>query len=277
MKKITLALIGIFYFNMTFGQTYTTGLMELSNTSGLEYSAQIDVNPTTVTLTMIGPSDRWLGLGFGVQSMTSSGDVVIYYEIEDPESPGTFIPYLSDRSFGYPGQEPGQDATGITPFEDAEGERDWTIVSNVVNSGVRTLVATRETNTGQAKDYAFSASATSIDLVWARYGFAGFDLEWHGVLNRGITMQGLTLSQDDFALNDFSITPNPSKTYFNVNLPSFYENAALSVYDVLGKKVFEGKLNSISTSVNVSQWNSGVYLVRVSTDDTTQTKRFVKE
>ncbi|WP_033961602.1 T9SS type A sorting domain-containing protein [Psychroserpens jangbogonensis] len=268
MKKITLALIGLIYFNTAFSQTYTTGLMELSNTSGLAYSIQIDVNPTTVTLTMIGPENRWLGLGFGVQSMTSGGDAVIF--------DGTT---LTDRSFGFEGQEPGQDATGITPLEDAEGERDWTVTSNVVNSGagVRTLIATRATNTGNAKDYVFSAAATSIELVWARARFEGFSLEWHGPDNRGITMQSLTLSQDDFQINDFEISPNPASNNFTISLPNFSENVTVNVYDVLGKEVYNGKLNSMSSTINVSQWNSGIYLVRVSTEEATHTKRLVKQ
>ena len=266
MKKITLALIGLIYFNTAFSQTYTTGLMELSNTSELAYSIQIDVNPTTVTLTMIGPENRWLGLGFGVQSMTSGGDAVIF--------DGTT---LTDRSFGFEGQEPGQDATGITPVEDAEGERDWTVTSNDVNSGVRTLIATRATNTGNPKDYVFSATATSIELVWARARFEGFSLEWHGPDNRGITMQSLTLSQDDFQINDFDISPNPANTNFTISMPNFTENATVNVYDVLGKKVFASKLNSITSTIDVSQWNSGIYLVRVSTENAMHTKRLVKQ
>jgi hypothetical protein len=265
MKKITLALIGLLCFNLNFSQTYTTGLMEFSNVSGLEFSAQIDVNPTTVTLTMTGPENRWLGLGFGVQSMTSGGDVVIY----DGST-------LTDRSFGFPGQPAGQDAIGITPTEDPEGERDWTVTSNTVNSGLRTLVATRVTNTGQERDYVFSASATSIDLVWSFARFDDFNLEWHGS-NRGITMQSLTLSQDDFSINGFAISPNPANTKFTISLPNFTENASVSVFDVLGKKVFSGKLNAMSTTINVSQWNSGIYLVRVSTENSTQTKRLVKQ
>lgn len=270
MKKITLALIGLLYFNMTFGQTYSTGLVELSNTSGLEYYMQLDVNSTTTTLTMIGPDDIWLGIGFDVVDMIAGEDVVIYDGVS-----------LTDRYYGYPGQPEGQNAQGLTPTEDAEGERDWTTVSDTVDSGVRTIVATRANNTGNPNDFVFSPAATSINLVWARGNYSGtefgFELDWHREENRGITMQGLTLSQEDFAINDFSITPNPAKTYFNVNLPAFSENATVSVYDVLGKKVFQGKLNSLSTSVNVSKWNSGIYLVRVSTDEATRTKRFVKE
>lgn len=266
MKKITFALIGLFYFNTFFGQTYTTGLLQLSNTSGLEYSAQIDVNSSTVKLTMIGPENRWLGLGFGVQSMTTGGDVVIF--------DGTT---LTDRYFGLDIQEPGGDGTGITPSEDAEGERDWTVISNTVSSGVRTIVATRAPNTGNTRDYVFTPTATSLELVWALARFEGFFLEWHGPQNRGVTMQGLTLSEEDYSINDFTISPNPSKTYFTINLPTFSEYATISVYDVLGKKVFDSKFNSLSATVNVSQWNDGIYLVRVSTETATNTKRFVKQ
>ncbi|OUS01916.1 hypothetical protein A9Q86_04500 [Flavobacteriales bacterium 33_180_T64] len=268
MKKITLALIGLFYFNVAFSQTYTTGLINLSNTTDLEYSIQIDVNPTTTTLTMIGPDDRWLGLGFGVQGMTAGEDVVIY--------DGTT---LTDRYYGYIGQTAGDDATGIIPTEDLEGERDWTVVTNTIDSenSKRTIVATRPTNTGNNNDYVFSASATSIELAWARARFSGYDLEWHGIANRGITMQSLTLSQPEFEISDFQITPNPASSNFTVNLPTFTNDVTIQVYDVLGKKILNKKLSSVSSNIDVSKWNNGVYLVRISTENATHTKRFIKE
>ncbi len=265
MKKITLAFIGLFCFNLMYSQTYTTGLLELSNTPGLEYSIQIDVDPTTTTLTMIGPENRWLGLGFGVQSMTSGEDVVIF----DGET-------LTDRYYGFEGQEPGQDATGIPPTEDAEGERDWTVQSNVVNAGVRTLVATRPTNTGHPNDYVFSATATSIELAWARARFDGFDLEWHGIDNRGVTMQSLTLSNAEIADNDFNIRPNPARTSFTVDLKVLNGDTTMEVYDVLGKKVMSKKLDLISSSHNISNWNSGLYIIRITSENSTEMKRFVK-
>ena len=272
MKKITLALIGLLYFNLAFAQTYSTGLIQLSNTAGLEYSLQIDVSPTTTTMTMIGPDDIWLGIGFDTQDMIAGKDVVIYNGVS-----------LTDRYYGYPGQPEGQNAQGLTPTEDAEGERDWTTTSDTVDTGVRTIVATRENNTGNANDYVFSSTATSIDLVWARGNYHGnemvdgFELDWHGVGNRGITMQSLTLSQDDFQINDFDISPNPANTNFTISMPNFTENATVNVYDVLGKKVFASKLNSITSTIDVSQWNSGIYLVRVSTENAMHTKRLVKQ
>lgn len=267
MKKITLTLIGLLYFSFGFSQTYTTGLLNLSSEAGLEFSIQIDVNSTTTTLTMIGPENRWLGIGFGVQGMTAGEDVVIFDGAR-----------LTDRYYGFPGQTPGDDATGIVPTEDAEGERDWTVVSNVVNSGVRTLVSTRATDTGNPNDYVFSASTTSIELAWARARFEGFDLEWHGTDNRGVTMQGLTLStQDVNAQNEFEISPNPATSKLNIKLAQTLENANVTVYNVLGKKVYAKTLSAMTSSIDVSKWNTGVYLVRISADNQTITKRFVKQ
>lgn len=267
MKKITLALlIGVFSFNMTFSQNYTTGLLTFTNNSGIPYSFQIDVNSTTTTLTMVGPELRWLGVGFGVQTMTAGGDVVIY--------DGTT---LTDRSYGYPGQPAGEPATGITPTEDNEGERDWTVVSNDVVSGVRTLVSTRPNNTGNPNDYVFSPSATTIELVWALARFDNDPLEWHGVENVGITMQGLTLSEDNIEVNDFKISPNPAKNNFTLELGAFNNNAVVEIYDVLGKKVLNRKINAIATNFDISRWNSGLYIIKISSEKSVVMKRFVKQ
>lgn len=265
MKKITLTFIGLLCFSFMFSQSYTTGLINLSNTAGLEYSIQIDVDPTTTTLTMIGPENRWLGLGFGVTSMTSGEDVVIF----NGET-------LTDRFYGFEGQTPGEDATGITPTEDAEGERDWAVQSNDVNAGVRTLVATRANDTGNPNDYVFSASATSIELAWARARFEGFTLEWHGIDNRGVTMQSLTLSTDTIVENDFQISPNPAKNNFTLDLRVLNADTTIEVYDVLGKKVLSEKISVISSSYDISSWNSGLYIIKVSSENSSETKRFIK-
>jgi hypothetical protein len=267
MKKITLALIGILYFNMAFSQSYTTGMMNFANNSGITYSVQIDVDATTTTLTMIGPDTRWFGVGFGVQSMTSGGDVVIF--------DGTSV---TDRFYGFEGQPEGQDATGITPTEDREGERDWVTVSNTLDepTTVRTVVATRLNNTGNPNDYVFSASATSIDLVWAIARFDNDPLVWHGN-NRGITMQALTLSEESVVTNDFKISPNPAKNSFTLELGAFNNEVSVEIYDVLGKKVLNRKINALTTTFDISKWNSGLYIIKISSENSVLMKRFVKQ
>lgn len=76
---------------------------------------------------------------------------------------------------------------------------------------------------------------------------------------------------------DFLITPNPATTSINVYLPKGFENARLSVFDVLGKEIYYVELNSLQSTIHIAKWNSGVYLVRIATDTESQTKRFVKQ
>lgn len=76
---------------------------------------------------------------------------------------------------------------------------------------------------------------------------------------------------------EFVIRPNPAKNKLNITLPSGSNDMKLEVFDVLGKRIYNGLLSTLESSINVSNWKSGVYLVRVSNDKSTQTKRFIKQ
>ena len=77
--------------------------------------------------------------------------------------------------------------------------------------------------------------------------------------------------------NTFSINPNPGSDRLNLKLSRLNDDTTIEVFDVLGKKVFADRLNSATKSIDVFKWNSGVYLVRITSDNGTQTKRFVKQ
>jgi hypothetical protein len=76
---------------------------------------------------------------------------------------------------------------------------------------------------------------------------------------------------------DFVISPNPAEDKLNIKLLSANENVKLEVFDVLGKLIYKGEITQLESSVNISNWKSGVYLVRVSNNKSTQTKRFIKQ
>ncbi len=77
--------------------------------------------------------------------------------------------------------------------------------------------------------------------------------------------------------DQFTISPNPAKSELNIKLPNTNEDSNLEVFDILGKRVYKGLITQLESSVNVSNWKSGVYLVRVSNTKATQTKRFIKQ
>jgi hypothetical protein len=114
--------------------------------------------------------------------------------------------------------------------------------------------------------------------------FSNPSISWLGesglrVMDLNDITASTTLSTNEVISNDeFSISPNPATSKLNVYLPQNSKNANISVYDVLGKKVYSKSIDALSsTSVDVSNWNSGVYIIRISSDNTTQTKRFVKQ
>ena len=259
MKKITLSFIGIFTLitSLSYSQTYSTGVIELLNDEDYLYTAQIDVTASLVTLTLSGPDNKYLGLGFDAMSMTAGKDVVIWL------NDGTFK--LSDRSFIGIGSEPVIDT-----------EQDWTIVSNTSSAGQRNVVATRLPDTGDSNDYVFSASATSIDLVWSFEASSGYILGWHGA-TRGFTRESFTLSTPSFTKADFTIYPNPGKTHLNINLLESNKKASVEVFDILGKKIYANTLSAINNRISVSKWHSGVYIVRVTLGEQSITKRFIKQ
>ena len=134
MKKSTLllALLLLFILPASFAQTYTTGVVNLSSTAGLAMSAKIDVT-TQVTLTLTGPSGRWFALGFNASSMTNGTDVVGVHS-------ATTLSAFDCKLTGF-----------AAPVTDAQ--QNWTITSDVISAGTRTIIATRALNTGDANDY----------------------------------------------------------------------------------------------------------------------------
>jgi len=121
----------------------------------------------------------------------------------------------------------------------------------------------------------------TFQYTFNNIGSTSYRCQPHASMNGTITVVAegtLSTSSIDFQ-NEFRIYPNPSADYMNVEVPKLgNQSLRLEVFDVLGKKVLTQNLNKLSSRINVSKWNSGVYLVRLTTSEDTvaPTKRFVK-
>lgn len=84
-----------------------------------------------------------------------------------------------------------------------------------------------------------------------------------------------TLSTSQFEVNSFKLFPNPNTTG-ELNIISS-NNGALKaeIFDVLGKRVLSSQVNN--NSVNISSLNSGLYIVRITQDNISITKKLVIE
>jgi len=250
MKKITL-LFALLITPFFYGQTYSTGLINF--TSG--YSGKIDVTDSQVTLTLIGPSTGWLGISFNSTQMDDIGNDVVLFD-------GT---NLTDRTFN------GQ---GIVPPLDAI--QNWTVTSNTVTSGVRTVVGTRARSTGDANDYTFSATAQALNIVWARK-LANFTVNYHGGGSCGATVANFTLGNADFNIEAFKLFPNPAKGFTTVELPGNINEAQVKIYDNLGRVVKNQSISKTENNVNTFDLSTGTYLVVIRTDYGNATKTLIIE
>jgi len=97
-----------------------------------------------------------------------------------------------------------------------------------------------------------------------------------GSMSGTITVQD-NLSVDEYFKKEFEISQNPHAYNLNISLDSFDDETKVEVFDILGKQVYLGKIQSNTFSIKVNEWDSGVYLVRVVSKTGTQTKRFVKQ
>ena len=263
MKKITLQILCFLCLTFGYGQTYTSGVFDVINDAApgtVIISAQIDVDVTNnlVTVTIIGPDNSWLGLGFDAVSMDLDKDMIFF--------DGTDI---TDRQFVN---------VGVAPEVDTQ--EDWSISSNTTRSGERTLVVTRARDTGDAEDFIFPTTPPSTFNIVGAHGDDTFAEEYHGFFNKADEVISFNLlGVDEINAINFSLSPNPAKSNLNIIFPSnFRDLAKVEVYSVLGKRIYSDSINDIHTySVDVANWNSGVYLVRISNDNAVVTKRFVKQ
>lgn len=111
----------------------------------------------------------------------------------------------------------------------------------------------------------------------APYGYSGDGVE------TGVTFWGdfntLSTPQFEEAPISFRIFPNPASSSLNIAIPSLSnKNYEIKVYDILGKVVYSNSLSAVNATINISKWNSGMFLVKLSSEegDVSLIKRFVK-
>jgi hypothetical protein len=88
-----------------------------------------------------------------------------------------------------------------------------------------------------------------------------------------------TLSINDLEQQStIKLYPNPSNSVLHIQTQNINSNGTIEVYNLLGKKVLSQQLNSSETSqINVSNWDDGLYLIKISSENGEDTKRFIKQ
>jgi hypothetical protein len=111
------------------------------------------------------------------------------------------------------------------------------------------------------------------------YAFAFNRNEVLGTYTPGVHFipgQGVVNGINDVeALSSSSVYPNPTKN--NVNIASKANIERVEMFNMMGQKVSENSVNSMVTSVNVSNLNAGTYVLKVYTNAGVFAKKIVVE
>ncbi|MDB2684506.1 T9SS type A sorting domain-containing protein [Flavobacteriaceae bacterium] len=250
MKK-TLLILFLITSSSLFAQSFSTGTQTL--TSGLTANINIDNDTGTTTLTLAGPSNKWFGIGFGNSNMNGT-DIFM--------TNGSSIRDAYSTSNGQP------------QADSSPESGDWTLVSNTVSSSTRTIVATRANDTGNSNDHTFSASAGSLNVIWAIGASSQYS---SGHSNRSATTLSVSLGISENNLLNFEMYPNPVSDLLNIQLPTGTEKAEVGVFDYTGRLVSSKTISSNDTAIDVQKISKGIYMIRVATNTKIGVQRFIKK
>ncbi|MDD2635309.1 MAG: T9SS type A sorting domain-containing protein [Bacteroidales bacterium] len=80
--------------------------------------------------------------------------------------------------------------------------------------------------------------------------------------------------QQDFQ-EQFIIKPNPFNNNLSISFPEFVETK-IKIFDITGCLVFQTETNKLEVFINLSELNSGIYFLKIESENYTKTKRVIK-
>jgi len=260
MKKTTLLLLTTLSLS-GFAQQKSTGDIILNN-EDIPITANFTLDNATskVTLVWKGPSDRWFGMGIGVEAGygMQAGDALVFTTNTSPN--------VTDRNFQGQSQPP------------QEASQDWTLESNVVNGTVRTLTLKRNLVTGDSNDFQLPyATTNTISISCVRPPNATMNIGQHGGngnVGYASGWQFATLGVEDTSLNATSIFPNPSDGNFTVKAKTNLQK--ISVYSQTGALLKTIDVpNEKDTELKLSELQAGIYLIELQNSSEKSWKKII--
>jgi Secretion system C-terminal sorting domain len=84
-----------------------------------------------------------------------------------------------------------------------------------------------------------------------------------------------TLGIEDISSNDFSLYPNPVND--ELNLRANEEITSVSIHNVLGQELYNSNVDALETTIDLSDFVKGTYIVNVTVGKDTVTRKLIKE
>ena len=121
--------------------------------------------------------------------------------------------------------------------------------------------------------------SNNYDFTYNIYEFQGVrTLIINSMFNQQAVYSSVMLSNESFEKLDFSLYPNPSEDYIEIQLNNeFTNNVSLELYNQIGLICKIEKLFSSKTRIETEDLSSGIYFVKIKTENETIVKKLIKK
>ncbi|WP_299432794.1 glycoside hydrolase family 9 protein [uncultured Aquimarina sp.] len=120
---------------------------------------------------------------------------------------------------------------------------------------------------------------------WCSYSTNEITINWNAPLVYAMhalsfyQKEALTLSIDTFeeVSETFRVFPNPTNQILNIRSTVSTSSSSIEMYSIQGKKIFSKELNNEDSSLDISNLTSGLYLVKITTENQSYTTKIIKQ
>ncbi|RMA66391.1 T9SS type A sorting domain-containing protein [Ulvibacter antarcticus] len=234
-------------------------LLLLGNVSSGDYTVTFDMFVSGGSTAYLGIQGETEDAGMGYQGAYNAGSAT--------GISGIFI--AGNLFFNEDGLEPGvfrdelADETGIYP-EDA-----WFPISFYIDLDALTYEITIDGTLVHAVPVPFN-DGDSLGAI----NFFSPDANTNFWIDHVDYYEGSLAGIDDFSPTNFSVYPNPVQDVLNIRTVTSID--AIAIYDILGKLVLTTTPDTISSTMDVSSFNAGVYLVKVTIGGASKVVKVIK-
>lgn len=169
----------------------------------------------------------------------------------------------------------------------------WAKACNATYAAERFAVYVSTTDTAPASFTKISSGAftTTPNITWAEYTYnlpASYDglpvyvgikctsIDQFGFAFDDFSITAASLSTQNFLTSNFAVYPNPTSDVLNINSKNNTTAVnAIQITDINGRIVKEVK--GMTNQININELNSGVYFLKIATDQGTGTTKIIKK